>query len=65
MADYEHLNGLSQAKRIAAEPSGELPAIGFGYVAGRESDHLPIFRDCFDLLLADPDAFWRPLRERR
>jgi hypothetical protein len=43
----------------------ELPAVGFGYVAGRESDHLPICRDCFELLLADPEAFWQPLRERR
>jgi hypothetical protein len=43
----------------------ELPVIGQGHVAGKEQDHLPLCLDCLALLLADADAFWRPLRQRR
>jgi hypothetical protein len=43
----------------------ERPAIGQGIVAGQEQDHLPLCVECLDLLQRDPEAFWRPLRQRR
>jgi hypothetical protein len=56
---------------LAVEPchrcgaAAELPAIGCGQVAGEQQDHLPICRDCLELLLADAEAFWKPLWQRR
>jgi hypothetical protein len=43
----------------------EQPAVGQGVVAGRQEGHLPLCLDCIELLLADPEAFWRTVRERR
>jgi hypothetical protein len=43
----------------------ELPAVGSGSVAGQAEDHSPLCADCLELLLADPEAFWKPLRQRR
>jgi hypothetical protein len=43
----------------------ELPALAEGQVAGEQVERLPICTACIELLLADPEQFWRPLRERR
>jgi hypothetical protein len=39
--------------------------VGCGQVAGEDRDRFPLCGDCLELLLADPEAFWRPLRQRR
>jgi hypothetical protein len=43
----------------------EVPAVACGHLAGRDEAHLPLCTSCLELLLADPEAFWRPLRQRR
>jgi hypothetical protein len=42
-----------------------VPAVGSGQVAGEQTDHFPLCADCLELLLADQQAFWLPLRQRR
>jgi hypothetical protein len=43
----------------------EKPAIGESVVAGRKEQHLPLCLDGLRVVHEDPEAFWRPLRERR
>jgi hypothetical protein len=43
----------------------ELPLVGCGHVVGEDHKRIPLCGDCLDLLLADPEAFWRPRRQRR
>ena len=45
--------------------AAELPAVGSGHVAGEEHDRFPLCADCLEVLLADPEAFWEPLRPRQ
>jgi hypothetical protein len=40
-------------------------AVSEGHVAGREEERLPLCVDCLTLLLSDPEAFWKLLRQRR
>ena len=40
----------------------ENPVADMGHVLGEERDRLPLCLDCLDLLGADVEAFWRPLR---
>jgi hypothetical protein len=39
--------------------------MGEGHVAGWDEDRLPLCRDCLELLLSDPEAFWRAVRPVR
>jgi len=41
------------------------PAIALGYIAGQDEEHLPVCLACIELLLSDPEAYGKPLRERR
>jgi hypothetical protein len=43
----------------------ELPTIAKGHVARQGQCHLPLCQPCLELLLADAEAFWRPLRQPR
>lgn len=57
--------GPSVAPCFRCGQAAELPSVGEGIIAGREESHLPLCQVCLQLLLADTEAFWEPLRARR
>ena len=43
----------------------ELPAVGEGWIAGKEEERIPLCGDCRELLLKDPKAYWEGMRKKR
>jgi hypothetical protein len=44
--------------------AAEEPSVGFGHLAGREEERIPLCIDCLATCINDPQAFWAGMKGR-